>query len=49
MIQWFLAMVLAFACPSHTQKTTIHDTQVTTLDDTGGDTGNIPPTGPPHP
>jgi hypothetical protein len=48
MIQWFLAMVLAFACPNHTHKTGTHDTQVTTMDDTGGDTGNIPPTGPPH-
>jgi hypothetical protein len=50
MLTWFLAMILALTCPNHTNKSTTHDShnQVTTLDDTGGDTGNIPPTGPPH-
>ena len=49
-LPFFIAILLGLACPSHTTKTTHNskDTTVTTSgltagDDTGGDTGHIPP------
>lgn len=51
MLPLILAIFWAFACPTHTHKHTHHNnSQVTTLDDdgdggedTGGETGRIPP------
>ena len=49
MLELFLAFFLAMACPSHSNTSGTHGNgnQVTTLDGTGGETGDIPPT-PPH-
>ena len=46
MLEWILAICMAFSCPGH--MNTAHDThhQITALDDTGGDTGTIPPNPP---
>jgi len=51
MLAYFLAILWALACPNQTNapKGHNHSAQVTTLDDdTGGETGHIPPP-PPHP
>jgi hypothetical protein len=51
MLQIFLALFLGLACPSNTHKACHNKgTVVTTLaDDTGGETGHIPPTPTPPP
>jgi len=51
MLELFLAILLAMACPSHSNTTGAHGNgnHVTTMDDTGGETGVIPPTPPPPP
>ncbi|HVU57188.1 MAG TPA: hypothetical protein VHD83_19135 [Puia sp.] len=45
MLQLILAIFWAFACPNHTGAGTTPNPsgQVTTMDDTGGETGHIPP------
>jgi len=48
MFQLFIAFLLSLMNPGHsgTNGSNHHSNQVTTLDDSGGDTGHIPPTGP---
>lgn len=51
MLAYLIAILWAFACPNQTNASIGHNPpgQVHTLDDdTGGDTGHIPPP-PPHP
>ncbi|SEM40918.1 hypothetical protein SAMN04488505_104312 [Chitinophaga rupis] len=45
MYSLILSFFLAFLCPSHSNNGNNHNNggQVTTLDDTGGETGTIPP------
>jgi len=47
MLQLILAFLCAFAHPTHTGTTHNPSGQVTTMDDTGGETGHIPPPPPP--
>lgn len=48
MIELFIAFLLALTNPAHsgTNGSNSNPKQVTTMDDTGGDTGDIPPTPP---
>jgi hypothetical protein len=49
MLSLFLAFFMALICPKHTGATHDNCAQVTTLDDTGGENGHIPPKPPSHP
>jgi hypothetical protein len=50
MLELFLAFLLALTNPAHSGTNGSHNNpnQVTVMDDTGGETGVIPPTPPPH-
>jgi len=50
MLELFLAILLALSCPNHSNSHQHGNggTQVTTMDDTGGEAGHIPPH-PPRP
>lgn len=45
MVSIFIALFWALVCPDHTNttKNCNHGSQVTTMDDTGGETGHVPP------
>jgi hypothetical protein len=51
MFSFYLAIILALTIPAHPGMNRFHNSsnQVKTMDDTGGDTGEIPPTPPPPP
>jgi hypothetical protein len=47
MLELILAFLCTFGHPGHTGTTHNTPGQVTTMDDTGGETGHIPPPPPP--
>jgi hypothetical protein len=48
MLYLIISLLLAFSCPNQSNPPANDGTQVSTMDDTGGETGHIPPR-PPKP